>query len=305
LAPAAPAEELDVADSAPELDDLEATRPLSAQHAPALVDVQFGSGLPTTAHEPGLLAAALRDVGQVRAINQDGVYALVSTIPRGESELLIGLFVVADGMGGHASGEVASRLAIATIARRVLSDLLVPALDENFGAGLQQLVVDAVTEANRVIWDYGQTIGSDLGTTCTMALVIGRTIYIGHVGDSRAYLIERGTLVQLTTDHSAVSRLIQLGQLDPLEAREHPMRSQLYRTVGQQPDVHVDLVQRPLGEASHLLLCSDGLWGMLDDPVLCATLLDADRPQDACRALIDLANAAGGEDNISAIVVHL
>jgi serine/threonine protein phosphatase PrpC len=83
------------------------------------------------------------------------------------------------------------------------------------------------------------------------------------------------------------------------------MRSQLYRTVGQQPDVHVDLVQRPLGEASHLLLCSDGLWGMLDDPVLCATLLDADRPQDACRALIDLANAAGGEDNISAIVVHL
>jgi serine/threonine protein phosphatase PrpC len=256
-------------------------------------------------HLPGLLAAALRDVGRIRAVNQDGVYVLVSTIPREESDMLLGLFVVADGMGGHDSGEVASRIAITTVARHILAELLVPALEDSFGAALQQLVIEAVVAANRAIWEYGQTTHSDLGTTCTVALILGRTIYIGHVGDSRAYLLEGDTLRQLTIDHSAVGRLIQLGQLEPSEAREHPLRSQLYRTVGQARDVHVDLVQRPLGAATHLLLCSDGLWGMVADNALRDALLHARWPQDACHTLIDLANEAGGEDNISALVVQL
>ncbi|MDZ4720200.1 MAG: PP2C family serine/threonine-protein phosphatase [Roseiflexaceae bacterium] len=286
-------------------DDYEATKPLGMAYAPADEHVELGSPDFDSQHLPGLLAAALRDVGRVRAVNQDSVYVLVSTIPREENDLLLGLFVVADGMGGHDAGEVASRIAITTVARHILAELLVPALEDNFGAALQQLVIEAVVEANRAIWEYGQATHSDLGTTCTVALVLGRTIYIGHVGDSRAYLLEGDTLRQLTIDHSAVGRLIQLGQLEPIEAREHPLRSQLYRTVGQAPDVHVDLVQRPLGAATHLLLCSDGLWGMVDDTALRDALLQARWPQDACHALIDLANAAGGEDNISALVVQL
>lgn len=289
----------------PEPADLEATRPLPAKNAPAEEHIELASTSLAPTHTPGLLAAALRDVGMLRSVNQDHVYALTTTLPRGESDMLMGLFVVADGMGGHDAGEVASLIAIGTIARMVLADLVVPALEESFGAALQQLIVDAVREANRAIWDHGRSTGLDLGTTCTAALVIGRTLYIGHVGDSRAYLVEDGQIHQLTTDHSAVGRLIALGQLDPSEAREHPMRSQLYRTIGQTADVHVDLVQRPLGNASHLLLCSDGLWSMLDDPAIASMIAAAVRPEDACRQLIDAANAAGGEDNISALVVQL
>lgn len=285
--------------------DYEATKPLSMAYAPPDEHVELGVSVSDAQRVPGLLAAALRDVGRVRAVNQDGVYMLVSTIPREENDLLLGLFVVADGMGGHDAGEVASRIAISTVARHILAELVVPALEDTFGAALQQLVIEAVVQANRAIWEHGQATRSDLGTTCTVALVLGRTIYIGHVGDSRAYLLEGDQLRQLTIDHSAVGRLIQLGQLEPFEAREHPLRSQLYRTVGQAPDVHVDLVQRPLGDATHLLLCSDGLWGMVEDTSLRDALVQSRRPQEACHTLIDLANEAGGEDNISALVVYL
>jgi serine/threonine protein phosphatase PrpC len=284
--------------------DIEATKPLSAAHSPAEEQIELG-GSPSAPRQVGMLAAALRDVGRMRSINQDSVYILISTVPREETDLTLGLFVVADGMGGHASGEIASRLAIGAVARHILAELLVPALEENVSAGLQQVVTEAVQEANRTIWEQGSAAGLDMGTTCTAALVLGRTIYVGHVGDSRAYLIEAGELRQITIDHSAVGRLIQIGALDPADSREHPLRSQLYRTVGQVPEVQVDFVQRPLGEATHLLICSDGLWSMIEEDVIRDAVLQAPRPQDACRALIDLANAAGGEDNISAVVVQL
>jgi serine/threonine protein phosphatase PrpC len=261
--------------------------------------------VPVPVRTAGVLAAALRDVGQQRQNNQDSVYALVSSIPRGEGDTTLGLFLVADGMGGHAAGEVASRIALVSVVRYVLADLLVPALDEAFSNGIQSVVVGAVEEANRAIWEYARSYGLDLGTTCTMALVLGRTVYIGHVGDSRAYLLDQQGLRPLTDDHSTVGRLIQLGQLDYEDTREHPLRSQLYRTVGQSPQVTVDFAQYPLGEASHLLLCSDGLWSSIDEAAMQAAILKAPSPQDACRTLIDLANAAGGDDNISAVVVQL
>jgi serine/threonine protein phosphatase PrpC len=300
----------------------DATRPLPRQYGTAPLSeldvssaepaeaVKEASPVPFTAVEPrvrtpGLLPAALRDVGRQRQVNQDSIYYLVSSIPRGETDFPVGLFVVADGMGGHDAGEVASRLAINAIARTVLADMLVPSLEDGFSAGIQEIVISAVQEANRAIWDYARDNGLNLGTTSTVALVLGRTVYIGHVGDSRAYLIDGDTIKLLTDDHSAVGRLIQLGQLEPEEAREHPLRSQLYRTVGQMAQVEVDVAQYQLGLASHLLLCSDGLWGMVDDPVLHRAVVDAASPQDACRTLIDLANEAGGEDNISALVVQL
>jgi serine/threonine protein phosphatase PrpC len=208
-------------------------------------------------------------------------------------------------MGGHAGGEIASRLAISTVAHHVLAELVIPALADNVTEALQPLIVAAVQEANRAIWEHAQAIGSDMGTTCTVALLLGHALYIGHVGDSRVYLVTPTGMRLITSDHSAVGRLIQLGQLDPMEARAHPLRSQLYRTVGQHPEVLVDFIYQPIGDATHLLLCSDGLWGMLDEEVLRDVLEHAVWPQDACHELVARANLAGGDDNIAAIVVTL
>lgn len=288
--PALPAQDLD--------EDIEegGTRPLTAADAPMLAALRSNRSL---------AAAALRDIGRIRSVNQDSIFALLTTIPRETSDVSIGLFIVADGMGGHHGGEIASRLAISTVARYVMAELIVPALADGATEALQPLIIAAIQEANRAIWDHAQSLGSDMGTTCTVALLLGRALYIGHVGDSRAYLVTPTGMKLITSDHSTVGRLIQVGQLDPSEAREHPLRSQLYRTVGQHPEVMVDFIYQPIGDATHLLLSSDGLWGMLDEEVLLDVLEHTVWPQDACRELIARANLAGGEDNISAVVVTL
>lgn len=272
------------------------TRPLTKADVPMLAALRS---------QRGLAVAAQRDIGRVRSVNQDSIFAMTTTLPRESGDINMGLFVVADGMGGHHGGEIASRLAIATVAHYVLSELVVPALTDGTTEALQPLIIAAVQEANRAIWEHAQTVGSDMGTTCTVALLLGRALYLGHVGDSRAYLATPTGLKLITNDHSTVGRLIQVGQLDPAEAREHPLRSQLYRTVGQQADVLVDFTYQQIGDATHLLMGSDGLWGMLDDEVMFDVLEHALWPQDACSELIARANLAGGEDNISAIVVSL
>lgn len=272
------------------------TRPLTAADIPTLVALRS---------RRGLACAGARDIGRVRSINQDSIFTMLTTLPREGSDLNVGLFVVADGMGGHHGGEVASRLAVATVAQYVLAELIVPALADGATEALQPLMIAAVQEANRAIWQQAQLQGTDMGTTCTVALLLGRALYLGHVGDTRAYLATPTGLKLITNDHSTVGRLIQVGQLDPSEAREHPLRSQLYRTVGQTPEVLVDFGYEQLGDATHLLMGSDGLWGMLDDEVMFDVIQHHLWPQDACNELIARANLAGGDDNISAIVVSL
>jgi serine/threonine protein phosphatase PrpC len=293
--PDAPEAETEQATSTVDMEE-EGTHRLSFQRAPSLSSQHSAQGL---------AAAALRDVGRIRQNNQDSVFATLTTLPREGADLPMGLFVVADGMGGHDSGELASRLAVRSVAQEVISQLIMPALDDAMTEALQPLMVAAVQEANRAIWDHAQTIHSDMGTTCTAVLLMGQALYIAHVGDSRAYLLEAGGLRCLTDDHSAVGRLIQLGQLEPSAARDHPLRSQLYRTVGQQPQVQVDFIYQQFSGSSHLLLCSDGLWGMISEEDIQQALTNHLWPHDACRELIALANLAGGEDNISAIVVTL
>lgn len=251
-----------------------------------------------------LVVSALRDIGRVREVNQDHVFAMTATLPREDRDLTLGVFVVADGMGGHDGGEIASQKAIAAAVRHILGDLVAPALDGDVSVALRPLIVAALQEANRAVWDQGRMLGSDMGTTCTLALLLGHTLHIGHVGDSRAYLIGPDEIRALTDDHSAVGRLIALGQLDPSEAREHPLRSHLFRTIGQQPEVAVDIVSTPVGTATHLLLASDGLWSLLDDDEIHAVVCAAATPHAACKELIVRANAAGGDDNISAVVVR-
>lgn len=284
-----------------------ATEPLSVISPPDQgtnkLDPQRAPSLAQQRSAQGLAIAALRDIGRVRESNQDSVLALLTTLPRENRDLPMGLFIVADGMGGHAGGEVASRLAIRTVAHEVLAHLVLPALDDEIIEALQPLMIRALEEANRAIWEHAQTINSDMGTTCTAVLMLGQALYIAHVGDTRAYVLGSKGLQVLTDDHSAVGRLIQLGQLDPAEAHEHPLRSQLYRTVGQQPTVQVDFVYHPISDDTHLLLCSDGLWSMVSDPEIAQTLGHWHWPQDICQELIALANLAGGEDNISSVVV--
>jgi serine/threonine protein phosphatase PrpC len=273
--------------------DEDATQPLDPAHAGAE---------PAALRRAGVIAAARRDIGQVREINQDHVFALTASMPREEQDVVIGLYIVADGMGGHDGGEVASQLAVAEIVRHVLAELLIPALGSGINASIQAIITSAVQGANRAIYDHGRSLGSDMGTTCTVALLLGHSLYIGHVGDTRAYLFGPSGIRRLTSDHSAVGRLIELGQLDPSEAREHPLRSHLYRTVGQTPEVVVDVSFERLGDATHLLLASDGLWGMVEDDDLAAIVQTAS-PEEACVQLIRRANDAGGDDNISAVVV--
>lgn len=253
--------------------------------------------------QQGLAFAVLRDIGRQRRENQDSGFGMLSSLPREGADLPLGLFVVADGMGGHEAGGLASRLAVHAVAESVVSQFMLPVMEDNTTTVLQTLMIEAVQYANQVIWEHAQQHGTDMGTTCTAALLVGRALYVAHVGDSRAYLLEHGQLQQLTTDHSMVARFVELGQITPEQAHTHPQRNQLYRAIGQQPDVVVDFVYQPIGTASHLLLCSDGLWGMLTDAQLTHVMQHTIWPQDTCHELIARANLAGGEDNITAIVV--
>jgi PPM family protein phosphatase len=312
--PTTNSDRLEQAESETTLEPHAATEPAPVPQTAELIGLEDGTRPLTAADMPmlaalrshrGLAAGALRDVGRVRSANQDSLFSLITSLPREGGDLAMGLFIVADGMGGHHGGEIASRMAISTVAQYVLADLVMPALADGTAEALQPLIIGAVQQANRAIWDHAQSIRSDMGTTCTVALLMGRALYIAHVGDSRAYLATPTGLRLITNDHSTVGRLIQLGQLDPSEAREHPLRSQLYRTIGQQPEVAVDFIYQPIGDATHLLLGSDGLWGMLGDDILLDVLEHTIWPQDACHELVARANLAGGEDNITAIVVSI
>ena len=254
--------------------------------------------------ERGLAAWAARDLGRVRRNNQDSVFSMVMSMPDGEHDIPVGLFVVADGMGGHEGGEIASRRAIEIVMVTVLEQLALPAMaDENPGNTLPLIMVSAIQEANTRIWQEAQERGTDMGTTCTAALLVGDGLYLAHVGDSRAYLATASGLQPITTDHSTVGRLIEMGQITFEESRTHPLRNQLYRTVGQHPDIQVDSLYHSIEGVSHMLLCSDGLWSMVEDSELATIIAESPWPQDACQRAIARANLAGGEDNISAVIV--
>jgi PPM family protein phosphatase len=203
------------------------------------------------------------------------------------------LFAVADGMGGAQAGEVASKLAAAA-----LEDT-----DSGSSSG-QERVVSLIQEANRRVYARANTdpATSGMGTTMTVALVEGQLVTIGHVGDSRAYLVRAGRLEQLTEDHSLVNELLKSGKLSPQEAETHPQRSVITRAVGTDPDVDVDAFTVDALEGDVFLLCSDGLTTMVDDADILGVLEryhdDLDR---ATKSLVSAANRGGGEDNITVI----
>jgi serine/threonine protein phosphatase PrpC len=160
-----------------------------------------------------------------------------------------------------------------------------------------------VTEANRAVNDRARKTRTDMGTTCVAALVIGSDAFIANVGDSRCYHISGGQIKQVSVDHSLVQRFVDAGQITQEEARVHPQKNYIYRTIGDKPQVEVDLFPVSLRPGDFLVLCSDGLSGMIEDAQIHRSVADAAHPQAACERLVQLANLNGGDDNVTTIVV--
>ncbi len=232
----------------------------------------------------------ITDTGMVRQNNEDSLAHLET----GDGAL----FVVADGMGGHDSGETASNLAVGTVTREVCGSRW-----ENRDP--LKLVECAVKSANESVRQEARRRGSDMGTTLAIALVAGSTAYVANVGDSRVYWLENGSLRQITEDHSLVAKLVAAGKLTKEGARIDPRSNLLYRTVGTEERVAVDTYQIPLRKGGTLLLCSDGLWGEVSDADLQRICSEEDRTEAICARLVQLANANGGKDNITAIAVKV
>jgi len=239
-----------------------------------------------------LVAFGLSDVGHCRETNEDNYFF----------DTALGLYAVADGMGGHAAGEVASRLAVDAIEELFRRNGGIGASAEEAAEKLQA----AVAEANRRICDsiHSHVEQRGMGTTVVTLLAVGDRIVVGHVGDSRAYLLRDGVLERLTHDHSWVSEQVKAGLLTNDDAQRHPMRNIVTRALGSRADVSADVVERRTRPGDVYLLCSDGLNAMLhDDQIREALDRHREDPEGACRALIDAANARGGEDNTTVIVL--
>jgi len=236
--------------------------------------------------------------------NEDCVFAAQGTVAPTQEPF--GLFVVADGMGGHVNGQEASRLAIETIVDTILPLVRAGMMDD---ASWGELLRNGVERANLVVYQRNQQLsGSSMGTTVTAALTVGPEAFVANVGDSRTYLYRpRRGLVQLTRDHSTVAQLVEMGAITRDEIYIHPRRNEIYRSLGAAPSVEVDVFRETLQDGDALLLCSDGLWEMVPDEqqlvgVLSSSWASADYMTER---LVQLALAAGGLDNIGLVVVRV
>jgi len=245
------------------------------------------------------------DIGMVRSNNQDSVFTLITSLSSVESQPDFGLFIVADGMGGHHDGERASAIAVRTIAQYVIQKFYLAILDNVSADSDRPIISEVLSEAVQKANDAVSAEIPEGGTTVTAAALLGDLLYIAHVGDSRAYVISEGEIHQVTRDHSLVQRLIELDQLTPEEAAAHPQRNVLYRAIGQSEHLEVDAMTHRMPAGARLLLCSDGLWNQVSESNLLQLVQTARSPQDACDHLITVANDRGGPDNITVVLVQI
>lgn len=242
-----------------------------------------------------IVSCGITDVGLKRGHNEDN-YLI-------NEEL--NLYVVADGMGGHAGGEYASAIAVNTV-EEVVTSLETSASagsDEDPAALAQQQIGQAIRLAGRRIFEKAkeQPEYHGMGTTVVVLYVRDGNAYVAHVGDSRVYLQREGRIVQITEDHSLIAEKIRHGLITPEEAKNHKMRNVITRSLGYQEDVEVDISCREILKGDTFLLCSDGLSGLVEDDEMDAHLTELG-PQDAARRLVELACDRGGDDNITTIV---
>jgi protein phosphatase len=252
-----------------------------------------------------LVASCGQSVGKQRELNEDSIFALTATMAGNSGNLPFGLYIVADGMGGHQFGEVASNAAIRSVAGYVVKKFhpyLFQINSEPMEESFQEIMQAAVREAQRAI----QKEAPGSGTTLTAALVVGQQVTVAHVGDSRAYFIHQdGRVEAITRDHSLVKRLEELGHITPEEAANYPHRNVLYRALGQGEILDPDIFTLGFPQPGYLMICSDGLWGVITEQDLVRSINEASTLQRACQNLVNAANTAGGPDNISVIIAQL
>jgi protein phosphatase len=250
-----------------------------------------------------LISGYALDPGQRRENNEDAVLS-VNAAMGGANAQPFGLYAVADGMGGHRNGELASEMAVRALGSYLMGKLYKPLFGpdpEPAQESLRELMEIAVQEAHRAV----MKAAPGGGCTLTAALVVGGQMAIAHLGDSRAYAVYRdGRIEALTTDHSLVMRLQEMGQLTDEEAAVHPQKSVLYRALGQGTTAQADIFTSSLPSQGFLMICSDGLWGVLPEDDIQRIVNSTSSPYLACQHLVEAANAAGGPDNISVVLVR-
>jgi protein phosphatase len=243
-----------------------------------------------------LKVAVVTDLGNIRTNNEDtGLFFRVADpqVTREKGALLM----VADGMGGHAAGEVASKMAADTISKEYF---------KNGAAGnIEKSLSKIFALANKNIYEASSANQAlrGMGTTCTALVVVNNLVYYAHVGDSRAYMVKKNSIARITTDHTYVQQLVQEGQITAAEAEEHPQRNILTNAMGTKPQIRIDTGQfdLPFEENDSLLVCSDGLYDYLDDAEI-AAMVNGNSPQEAADALVAEAKKRGGHDNITVVL---
>ena len=240
----------------------------------------------------------ITDIGKVRKIDEDSILAAdLSFGINSESEKFL-LLAVADGMGGAAKGEEASKIALNALTKTIIPEL--------FGTlSFTELLENGIKNANQEILDYTtkNPESSGMGTTTVCAVVKGNNIHLANVGDSRAYVISNDEIRRVTKDHSYVQALIDEGQITEEEAREHPQKNVITKAVGIMESVEPDTMKLTLDTDESLLLCCDGVIAHLTDEDIHKIICNTNDPQNACQQIVDLANKRGGSDNISLIIL--
>ena len=243
-------------------------------------------------------AAGLTDIGKVRSINQDSFHLLEDKQ----------VYIVADGMGGHAAGDQASRIAVKTIAE-ILSnyDFSQDDVEDETESGMsvEELIRYALQEANEQILlaSLSNQHLQGMGTTAIVAVENKGSLFVGHIGDSRTYLTRESQISQITEDHSVVQQLVKAGAISEEEAQVHPYKNVITRCLGMQANVEPDTLELVLQPGDKVLMCSDGLSNMVSDKQM-EEMVNQNTPEEACQKLVDLANENGGTDNITVVLLY-
>jgi serine/threonine protein phosphatase PrpC len=251
------------------------------------------------------LSGCAISAGKQREHNEDSLFSLTTTLASNGTQIPFGLYIVADGMGGHQYGEIASEIAVKTMAEQIMAQLynhLLKIHPQRPEEPLRDILHNSVKKAHEAILKYAP--GG--GTTLTTVVIVDNQMGIAHVGDSRVYTVTlSGTMKSITRDHSLVRRLEELGQLTAEEAAIHPQRNVLYRALGQGEPFEPEIITAPTPESCYLLICSDGLWGVVPEETLGDIVNSAPTLHQACQEMVHAANSAGGPDNIAIILVRL
>ncbi len=280
--------------------DMATTAPLTDQQINSIV-----AGQNSKYEIKQLISSVGQSVGKQRDHNEDSVLALTSMMSGSTESIPFGLYIVADGMGGHQFGEVASNAAIRIMGGNItkkFQSYLYNLPTQPLQDSLQEVMETSIMEAHQ----YVQREAPGSGTTVTAALVLGQQVTIAHVGDSRAYAVyPDGRMEVITRDHSLVKRLEELGHLSKDEAENFPHRNVLIRALGQGETLEADIFTIPFPQPGYLMICSDGLWGVLNENDVFKMIVDAPNLHRACQNLVEAANAAGGPDNITVILAQM